>query len=63
MLIATAFYCNVCDRENKWRDSLNPNEFVEFEKGADMTDGEDLTFRYNCRDGYGDENTFERLLC
>jgi hypothetical protein len=48
MLIATGFYWYVCNKENKRRDALNPDDFVEFEKGADVTDGEDLTFRYNC---------------
>lgn len=50
LLICTAYYWYVCDSENKRRDKLQAEGRgdVVFEEGADVTDGEDLTFRYNC---------------
>jgi hypothetical protein len=46
-VIAYYWYC--CHSENKRRDALAPDDFVSpFDKGADVTEGEDLMFRYNC---------------
>ncbi|CZR51344.1 related to allantoate permease [Phialocephala subalpina] len=50
LLICTSYYWYVCDSENKRRDKLEAEGRIDvlFEKGADVTDGEDLSFRYNC---------------
>jgi hypothetical protein len=49
LLITMAYYWYCCDSENKRRDKLEAEgNVVTFEKGADVTDGEDLSFRYNC---------------
>ncbi|RDW64730.1 pantothenate transporter-2 [Coleophoma cylindrospora] len=49
LLIVMAWYWYSCSSENKRRDQLMETEEVPvFEKGADVTDGEDLTFRYTC---------------
>lgn len=49
LLVATAGYWYCCASENKRRDAIQGDEYVSpFEKGADITDGEDLTFRYSC---------------
>lgn len=47
--VATAWYWYCCASENKRRDALQGEDYASpFEKGADVTDGEDLTFRYSC---------------
>jgi hypothetical protein len=49
LLVVMAWYWHCCSSENKRRDALQDEEYVSpFKKGADVTDGEDLTFRYNC---------------
>lgn len=50
ILIAIASYWYLCYKENKRRDAREAagEEIPIFEKGADITDGEDVMFRYNC---------------
>lgn len=50
LIVVMGYYWWVCDGENKRRDRLETEGSggVRFEKGADVTDGEDLAFRYNC---------------
>ncbi|KAK2782168.1 hypothetical protein FQN52_001006 [Onygenales sp. PD_12] len=52
LIVAMAAYWYLCDSENKARDKMQAEGQEEgrgaFEKGADVTDKEDLGFRYNC---------------
>jgi len=46
-IVAVAAYWYICARENKRRESLPEGHISTYQKGQDVTDKEDLTFRYS----------------